>query len=120
MIVGINCKQKHQLTVQQCLEFLLREENCPLSSSFFIKQIFEINKSFDDGTFLHREVTSGDGKIDFQIGKARQNALITPPNNDPGKGDLEYSEVSEDTIYVKEWYQTYKISEFFYREAFKH
>ncbi|WP_146779245.1 hypothetical protein [Flavobacterium psychrolimnae] len=82
-------------------------------SNFFNKQIFEINKSFDDGTFLLREVTGGDGKIDFQIGKETQIGLITPPNNDPGKGDLGYCEVSKGTIDVKEWYKTYKISEFF-------
>lgn len=82
--------------------------------NFFNKQIFEINKKFKDGTFLLRDVC-GDGseKMNFEVGKETQIALITPPNDNPSKGDLGYCEVSKGNIDVVEWYNKYKISEFF-------
>ena len=80
---------------------------------FFNKQIFEVNKKFKDGTMLLREVTGGDEKINFEIGKETQIALITPPNDNPDKGNLGYCEVSKGNIDVEKWYEKYKISEFF-------
>ncbi len=52
-------------------------------------------------------------KIDFELGKENQIALITPPNDNPDNGDLGYCEVSRGNIDVDEWYEKYKISEFF-------
>ncbi|MDR7210119.1 hypothetical protein [Flavobacterium piscis] len=80
---------------------------------FYNKQIFEVNKKFKDGTILLREVTGGDEKIEFEIGKETQIGLITPPNDNPNKGNLGYCEVSKGNINVAEWYEKYKISEFF-------
>lgn len=62
---------------------------------------------------LLREVTGGDEKINFEIGKETQIALITPPNDNPDKGNLGYCEVSKGNIDVEKWYEKYKISEFF-------
>jgi site-specific DNA-cytosine methylase len=82
--------------------------------NFFNKQIFEINKKFKDGTFLLRDVCGNESeKIDFEVGKETQIALITPPNNNPSKGNLGYCEVSKGNIDVVKWYEKYKISEFF-------
>ena len=47
--------------------------------NFFNKQIFEINKKFKDGSFLLRDVCGNESdKIDFELGKETQIALITP------------------------------------------
>lgn len=82
--------------------------------NFFNKQIFEINKRFKDGTFLLRDVCGNESeKVDFEIGKETQIALITPPNDNPDKGNLGYCEVSKGNIDVEKWYDKYKISEFF-------
>lgn len=82
--------------------------------NFFNKQIFEINKRFKDGTFLLRDVCGNESeKVDFEIGKETQIALITPPNDNPDKGNLGYCEVSKGNIEVEKWYDKYKISEFF-------
>ncbi|MFD2909284.1 hypothetical protein ACFSX9_11155 [Flavobacterium ardleyense] len=83
-------------------------------SNFNTKQIFDVNKKFKDGSFLLRDVSgSEDDKGDFTLGKETQIGLITPPNLDPSKGNLGYCEVSKGNIDVAEWYQKYKISEFF-------
>lgn len=50
---------------------------------------------------LLREVTGGDEKINFEIGKETQIALITPPNDNPNKGNLGYCEVSKGNIDVE-------------------
>ena len=82
--------------------------------NFFNKQIFEINKKFKDGSFLLRDVSGNESdKIDFELGKETQIALITPPNDNPDKGNLGYCEVSKGNIDVEKWYEKYKISEFF-------
>ena len=82
--------------------------------NFFNKQIFEINKKFKDGTFLLRDVCGNESeKVDFEIGKEIQIGLITPPNDNPEKGNLGYCEVSKGNIDVDKWYKQYKISEFF-------
>lgn len=82
--------------------------------NFFNKQIFEINKRFKDGTFLLRDVCGNESeKVDFEVGNETQIALITPPNDDPEKGNLGYCEVSKGNIDVASWYKKYKISEFF-------
>jgi hypothetical protein len=101
---------KFSLITQQILN---NEKITFFFPAFFNKQIFEVNKNFEDGTMLLREVTRGDEKINFEIGKETQIALITPPNDDPSKGDLGYCEVSKGNIDVAEWYDKYKISEFF-------
>lgn len=62
---------------------------------------------------LLREVTGGDEKINFEIGNETQIALITPPNDNPSKGELGYCEVTKGNIDVAQWYDKYKISEFF-------
>lgn len=81
---------------------------------FFNKQIFDINKKFKDGSFLLRNVCgNGTDALDFELGKETQIALITPPNDNPDKGDLGYCEVSKGNIDVEKWYAQYKISEFF-------
>lgn len=83
-------------------------------SNFSNKQIFDVNKKFKEGSFLLRDVCgSKDDKVDFTIGKETQIGLITPPNIDPSKENLGYCEVSKGNIDVAEWYQKYKISEFF-------
>ena len=81
---------------------------------FFNKQIFDINKKFKDGSFLLRNVCgNATDALDFELGKETQIALITPPNDNPDKGDLGYCEVSKGNIDVEKWYAQYKISEFF-------
>jgi hypothetical protein len=83
--------------------------------NFFNKQIFEINKRFKDGTFLLRDVCGNEtDKVDFELGNETQIALITPPNDNPEKGNLGYCEVSKGNIDIDIWYNKYKISEFFY------
>lgn len=101
---------KFSLITQQILN---NEKIAFFFPGFFNKQIFEVNKKFKDGTMLLREVTGGDEKINFEIGNETQIALITPPNDDPSKGNLGYCEVSKGNIDVAEWYDKYKISEFF-------
>ena len=82
--------------------------------NFHNKQIFAINKKFKDGSFLLRDVCGNESdKIDFELGKENQIALITPPNDNPDNGVLGYCEVSRGNIDVDEWYEKYKISEFF-------
>jgi hypothetical protein len=82
--------------------------------NFMNKQIFEINKKFKDGTFSLRNVCGDESeKIDFELGNEMQIALITPPNDNPNKGNLGYCEVSKGNIDVEKWYDKYKISEFF-------
>lgn len=83
-------------------------------SNYFNKNIFEVNKKFKDGTFSLRVVSSKENEnIKIEIGKETQIALITPPNEDPSKGDLGYCEVSQGKIDVDKWYDQYKLSEFF-------
>jgi hypothetical protein len=101
---------KFSLITQQILN---NEKIAFFFPGFFNKQIFEVNKKFKDGTMLLREVTGGDEKINFEIGKETQIALITPPNDNPDKGNLGYCEVSKGNIDVEKWYEKYKISEFF-------
>jgi hypothetical protein len=101
---------KFSLITQQILN---NEKIAFFFPGFFNKQIFEVNKKFKDGTMLLREVTGGDEKINFEIGKETQIALITPPNDNPNKGNLGYCEVSKGNIDVVKWYDKYKISEFF-------
>ena len=101
---------KFSLITQQILN---NEKIAFFFPGFFNKQIFEVKKKFKDGTMLLREVTGGDEKINFEIGNETQIALITPPNDDPSKGNLGYCEVSKGNIDVAEWYDKYKISEFF-------
>ena len=101
---------KFSLITQQILN---NEKIAFFFPGFFNKQIFEVNKKFKDGTMLLREVTGGDEKINFEIGKETQIALITPPNDNPDKGNLGYCEVSKGNIDVEKWYDKYKISEFF-------
>ena len=101
---------KFSLITQQILN---NEKIAFFFPAFFNKQIFEVNKKFKDGTMLLREVTGGDEKINFEIGKETQIALITPPNDNPDKGNLGYCEVSKGNIDVEKWYEKYKISEFF-------
>lgn len=101
---------KFSLITQQILN---NEKIAFFFPGFFNKQIFEVNKKFKDGTMLLREVTGGDEKINFEIGKETQIALITPPNDNPDKGNLGYCEVSNGNIDVEKWYEKYKISEFF-------
>lgn len=101
---------KFSLITQQILN---NEKIAFFFPGFFNKQIFEVNKKFKDGTMLLREVTGGDEKINFEIGKETQIALITPPNDNPDKGNLGYCEVSKGNIDVEKWYEKYRISEFF-------
>lgn len=101
---------KFSLITQQILN---NEKIAFFFPGFFNKQIFEVNKKFIDGTMLLREVTGGDEKINFEIGKETQIALITPPNDNPDKGNLGYCEVSKGNIDVEKWYEKYRISEFF-------
>jgi hypothetical protein len=101
---------KFSLITQQILN---NEKIAFFFPAFSNKQIFEVNKKFKDGTMLLREVTGDDEKINFEIGNETQIALITPPNDDPSKGNLGYCEVSKGNIDVTEWYDKYKISEFF-------
>jgi hypothetical protein len=93
---------KFSLITQQILN---NEKIAFFFPGFFNKQIFEVNKKFKDGTMLLREVTGGDEKINFEIGKETQIALITPPNDNPDKGNLGYCEVSKGNIDVEKWYK---------------
>lgn len=80
----------------------------------FNNNVFEVSKKFPDATFSLRDVTENSSEsIVFEIGKENQIALITPPNDNPDKGDLGYCEVSKGNIDVEKWYNKYKISEFF-------
>ena len=101
---------KFSLITQQILN---NEKIAFFFPGFFNKQIFEVNKKFKDGTMLLREVTGGDEKINFEIGKETQIALITPPNDNPDKGNLGYCEVSKGNIDVEKWYEKYRISDYF-------
>ena len=118
--IVINTKEERSPTIGKDFKFSLitqqilnNEKIAFFFSAFYNKQIFEVNKKFKDGTMLTREVTAGDEKINFEIGNETQIALITPPNDDPSKGDLGYCEVSKGNIDVAEWYDKYKLSEFF-------
>jgi hypothetical protein len=118
--IVINTKGEGLPTIKKDFKFSLitqhilnNEKIAFFFPGFFNKQIFEVNKKFKDGTMLLREVTGGDEKINFEIGKETQIALITPPNDNPEKGNLGYCEVSKGNIDVEKWYEKYKISEFF-------
>ena len=65
---------KFSLITQQILN---NEKIAFFFPAFFNKQIFEVNKKFKDGTMLLREVTGGDEKINFEIGKETQIALTS-------------------------------------------
>jgi hypothetical protein len=54
-------------------------------------------------------VTGNTDKIDFEINKNIQIALIIPPNENPSAVNLGYCEVSKGNIDVKTWYKKYKI-----------
>ena len=83
-------------------------------SNFSNKQIFDVNKKYKDVSFLLRDVCGSENdKVNFTIGNETQIGLITPPNIDSSKGNLGYCEVSKGNINVAEWYQKYKIAEFF-------
>lgn len=82
-------------------------------NNFMNKKIYKVNKTFQDGTFDLRDLTGNTKKIDFEIGKEVQIALITPPNENPNAGNLGYCEVSKGNIDVSSWYQKYKIPQFF-------
>lgn len=83
-------------------------------SNFFNKNIFKVNKKFEDGALLLRAVSSKEKeKIEIEMGKETQIALITPPNDDSTKGPLGYCEVSQGKIDIDKWYAQYKLPEFF-------
>ena len=82
---------------------------------FFYRKAFELNKKFEDGIYDYRELVddSNTGKKTFELGKEIQLGLITPPNDNPEKGQLGYCEVTKSEIIIDEWYKKYQISEFF-------
>ena len=63
--------------------------------------------------FAYANLSSSDFNQLGKIGKEIQIGLITPPNDNPEKGNLGYCEVSKGNIDVDKWYKQYKISEFF-------
>ena len=101
---------KFTLIAQQVLD---NEKIGFFFNNFMNKQIFKVNKDFPDGTFDLRDLTGNTSKIDFEIGKEIQIALITPPNSNPKAGNLGYCEVSKGNIDVNSWYAKYKIPQFF-------
>ena len=101
---------KFTLFAQQVLD---NEKIAFFFNNFMNKQIYKVNKDFPDGTFDLRDLTGNTNKIDFEIGKEIQIALITPPNNNSNIGNLGYCEVSKGSIDVNSWYAKYKIPQFF-------
>lgn len=101
---------KFTLIAQQILD---NEKIGFFFKNFFNKKIYKVNKIFPDGSFDLRDVTGNTKKIDFELGKQIQIALITPPNMNPTAGNLGYCEVSKGNIDVDSWYKKYKIPQFF-------
>ena len=101
---------KFTLIAQQILD---NEKIGFFFKNFMNKKIFKVNKKFQDGTFDLRDLTGNTNKIDFELGKEIQIALITPPNENPNAGNLGYCEVSKGNIDVNSWYIKYKIPQFF-------
>ncbi|MBE8723627.1 hypothetical protein [Flavobacterium hungaricum] len=83
--------------------------------NFMNKSSFNVDQKYSEenaNTFLMRTVTKID-KINLEIGKETQIALITPPNDDENAGELGYCEISKGYIDINEWYKKYKLTEFF-------
>lgn len=77
------------------------------------KKTFKTNDNFNDGDFSLRKINVLQDYLNFNLNEPFQIALITPPNRDPGKGEMGYCQVSQGGIEVEEWYNQYKISQFF-------
>lgn len=101
---------KFTLMAQQILD---NEKIGFFFNNFMNKKIYKVNKIFPDGTFDLRDLTGNTNKIDFELGKEIQIALITPPNENPNAGNLGYCEVSKGNIDVPSWYKKYEIPQFF-------
>lgn len=80
---------------------------------YFNNQNFTILKKFKPGTFSLRNLTAKTDKIEIEVDKENQIALITPPNEDPKKGNLGYCEISKSQIDIEDWYKKYQIPDFF-------
>lgn len=80
---------------------------------FLNKKIFDTKSEFKDGDFSLRKINITTDGLEFELHKPFQIALITPPNRDPSKGNLGYCEVSQGGIDIENWYEKYKIPQFF-------
>lgn len=116
----LNTKKEGLLKIDKDFSFYIysKQENGKLKVGFLFKnfmnkKIYPTNKIFTDGVFDLRDVTGNTNKIDFELNKNIQIALITPPNENPSAGNLGYCEVSKGNIDVKSWYNKYKIPQFF-------
>lgn len=103
---------KFSIIAQQILN---KERIGLMFPNFMNKSSFIVDKKYSEenaNTFLMRTVTQIE-KINLEIGKETQIALITPPNDDENAGQLGYCEISKGYIDIDEWYKKYKLTEFF-------
>lgn len=101
---GFNLYAQHLLNYEK-LAFIF--------DRFSSKKTFKINDFFNDGDFSLRKINVGEEYLEFKLNEPFQIALITPPNRDPGKGEMGYCQVSQGGIEVDSWYNQYKIPQFF-------
>ncbi|MGX7667600.1 hypothetical protein [Flavobacterium pedocola] len=118
--VAINSKEEGHAKIGNDFKFTLMAQQVLdiekigfFFKNFMHKKTYKINKAFPDGTFELREITGDSNKIDVEIGKEIQIALITPPNENPNAGNLGYCEVAKGNIDVTAWHEKYKIPQFF-------
>ncbi len=77
------------------------------------KQTYDIVGNFIDDDFSLRNINVTKEYLEFELNKPFQIALITPPNKDPGRGNMGWCQVSQGGINVKSWYEKYEIPQFF-------
>ena len=118
--VVLNTKEENLPKIDSTFQFTLIAQNLLnyekigfFFPRFMNKKIFKTDEVFKDGDFDLRMINVGTDHLSFQLNEPFQIALITPPNRDPGKGDLGYCEVSQGGIEIEQWYGKYEISQFF-------
>lgn len=118
--LAIDTKEEKMPTIGDNFEFNLITQNILNFEkiAFYFpryqnKNIFETLEVFQDGNFSLRPLNDGSPYLTFQLNEPLQIALITPPNRDPNKGNLGYCEVTNGNVIVSEWYNKYRIPQFF-------
>ena len=118
--VVLNTKEENLPKIDSTFQFTLVAQNLLnyekigfFFPRFLNKKIFRTDEIFKDGDFDLRLINVGKDHLSFQLNEPFQIALITPPNRDPGKGNLGYCEVSQGGIEIEQWYKKYEISQFF-------
>ncbi len=109
-IPKINSDFSFNLYAQNLLNY---EKVAFVFDRFSNKKAFKINEVFNDGDFSLRQINVGKDHLDFKLNEPFQIALITPPNRNPSKGEMGYCQVSQGGIEIDNWYNQYKIPQFF-------